>query len=212
MCRAMLAATVFALALVACSDGLSDEEELAHRLDKFRSSTFTVTYEVATQDMPRLVWYQEGKRSRVDWTGPGGASVIIIREDRSYQCAERPTGNIPKGGCIVHPPNSVPLLPSPVTAFWNETRRPEDFAVTAVSERQVAGQRVKCFLLKPGPSTGSRGEPELCLSKDGQFLAGRATFELNAVEFSGEVPEGVFEPPYAVTGESELCQTDVIKC
>ena len=219
MARIALVLIAAVLVFSACSGGPSDEEAFVEWAATFREATFTVDYEMtierpgAPPETGRLVWYQEGERARVD---TGDDVVTIVREDRSYWCQIQPPER--ELGCIVHQANNVTLLFGPPTDFWNETHRPEDFVIAAADGRNIAGEQAKCFSLQSTRSS-SQGDTEICISDDGLLVFGQIVsrgaappFTYTATEVSLDVPEGIFEPPYVVTGESELCETGFYRC
>jgi hypothetical protein len=96
-------------------------------------------------------------------------------------------------------------------------RDPGDHRAEREADRTIAGEKATCFSLQTPRPSGH--DPVLCFSREGALLLteteqeGRVpALRWEATDVSAEVPEGIFEPPYEVVGESELCQSGVFEC
>jgi len=215
----LIAIAMLAGALVgACGDGLSDQEEFARLAEAHLGATFAVTYETTRVDpytnertTGEQTWYQDGERGRVEGESRFGPYVTISREDRSYDCGPQDAdGTL---GCIVHPANAVAVLhaSSPLLVAGRPLRQFEEYEVEGAGHRTIANEDATCFSLHG--KRPSDLDPVLCLSSDGALLLAEIEGERQvpavrweATEVSSDIPVGIFEPPYAITGESPLCE------
>lgn len=84
-------------------------------------------------------------------------------------------------------------------------RQSDQFEATEVEGREIAGIDGRCFRITPTAAAELlTGEAEFCFSEEGVLLLASATtedgtFELRAVEVSGDVSDGDFEPPYPIS-------------
>lgn len=215
--------------LAACGEGgLSDQEEFAKLAERHREATFTVMYEV-TWGSPttgevtttRQTWYQDGQTSRTEAGGMFGTSTIVASDDGSYRCSSfsnpRTTEPGPPACIVVLYTSALGLVQNDSPLLFNRTaiHRPEEVVATRVAGRKVAGEITTCFSIDHMRSRVS--VTEVCFDDEGRILFAELERQDDlpgvrhtAIAVSDEVPEGIFEPPYEVVGESELC--DVLEC
>jgi hypothetical protein len=73
--------------------------------------------------------------------------------------------------------------------------------IVGTESREMVGEAAKCFTMR---SSASAGESEVCLSNEGVPLLSKAALDqgemvLEATDFSHDVSDGDFEPPYPVS-------------
>ena len=215
MWRLMLVVGVVGLGLAACGEGLNVEEDYMKRIEAHQEATFAVTYDWELDRPTRglltgtINWYQDGRNERVDYVDDSWDNdfVVISTKDRSYECSETPNRISQQPGCFVDiGAASSTIHYSPLSSHWHAIHAPERYEVTRIDGREIAGQEVHCF---DGVAKARNPDVTLCLTEDGLLLyadvdqVGRTW---TATDVAREVPEGIFEPPMGVTGQSDICE------
>jgi hypothetical protein len=182
--------------------------DLAHR---FGESTFKVTYSLsgsggtaATEGS--MIWYKMGDNLRMDIAGQvagqEASTIFIMRSDKSYLCSEA-AGQGEGGSCFEMPSTAGQGVSDIVTELENTLNNP-GLQVVSTSSRKIAGEDAKCYTVR---SSDIEGEAELCMSGDGVPLFSKSTAQgqemsLEATDFSHDVSESDFEPPYPVSEDT----------
>jgi hypothetical protein len=176
---------------------------------KFGKSTFKVTYQLsgggAAATQGSMTWYKKGDNLREDFEADGGGQqgnvILIIRPDTSYYCTEMPeTG---EGDTCFSVPTEAGGGVGDMVAELEKTLTDPNLEVVSTSSRKIAGEDAKCYTVR---SPDIEGEAERCMSGDGVPLFWRETTQgvettMEATDFSRDVSDSDFEPPYPVSEE-----------
>jgi hypothetical protein len=185
-----------------------DTGQFAELASQFKNATFKVTYKIsgsATREGVdgTMVWYKKGDNLRIDISGTLQGermnAVIITRPDQSYLCTETP--GVGEGGTCYSTPGESGQGAGQVISSLEEALADPNVEILGTESREIAGQTAKCFTMR---SAGSAGESEVCLSNDGAPLLSKAALAqgemvLEATDFSRDVSDSDFEPPYPVS-------------
>jgi hypothetical protein len=184
-------------------DPLADLEELT---GEYESVDGTISYAVTT-DGEESTWviYQEGDNSRIDFGEGEDAFISITTPEASYTCFG--TGD---GASCIEGEGGVGTNPFAglFTSFASAEAIEAYAALFAdidveTSNEEIAGVDGSCFSAS-GDFEGDAGTVKWCFSDDGVLLLALYDFESGSTEmrvtdYSGDVADGVFEPPYEVT-------------
>jgi hypothetical protein len=185
-----------------------DTGQFADLASKFKNATFKVTYEVggsATREGVEgtMVWYKKGDNLRIDISGTFEGekmnAVLITRPDQSYFCTDAP--EMGEGGSCFATPGETGGGASEIIGGLEEALSDPEVEVVGTESREIAGEAAQCFTTR---SSGSQGESEVCLSNDGVPLLSKSVLAqgdmvLEAADFSRDVSDSDFEPPYPVS-------------
>jgi hypothetical protein len=183
--------------------------ELAGLAEKFGKATFKVTYQLsgggAGVTEGSLTWYKKGDNLRMDMTGEAGgqqtSAIFIVRPDTSYYCSNGP--EVSGGGSCFATPSDEGAGVGDTAAELEKTLTDPNLNIVSTSSRNIAGEDAKCYTVQ---SPDIEGEAELCMSSDGVPLFSKSTVEgaemtMEATDFSHDVSDDDFEPPYPVSEE-----------
>ena len=220
----LLVVVVVAIATlgIACSDGLSDEEDFVLRMEHLKEATFTVTYDYTVDEEARkpITWYQMGDFGRTDTVldlsdrgrGDEDPQFISLQGPMSpYRCSEiAMSSTYNMAGCVLEPTNGGVFLNSPPDWLQIAIARPNMLDVDRLEDRTFAGMEARCFAVEA--DSGDGADMELCLTSDGVPVhveiripdtVGKPMF--TATNVSDDVPADIFEPPMEVVGAGPLC-------
>jgi hypothetical protein len=175
--------------------------------DKFGKATFKVTYQLsgggATPSQGTMTWYKKGDNMRMDIAGEVQGQqenvILIIRPDTSYYCTSAP--EVGEGGTCFSAPSEAGQGVTQTAAELEKTLTDPNLQVVSTSTRSIAGQGATCYTVK---SPDIEGEFELCMSGDAVPLFSREMVQgtemtMEATDFSHDVSDNDFEPPYPVS-------------
>jgi hypothetical protein len=175
--------------------------------DKFGKATFKVTYQLsgggATPSQGTMTWYKKGDNMRMDIAGEVQGQqenvILIIRPDTSYYCTSAP--EVGEGGTCFSAPSEAGQGVTQTAAELEKTLTDPSVDVLSTSSRNIAGEDAKCYTVS---SPNIEGQAEMCLSGDGVPLstketAGGVETTMEATDFSHDVSDSDFEPPYPVS-------------
>ena len=185
-------------------DDGGDSVDLAR---KFGGATFKATYELSGSGLGELAegtmtWYKKGDSSRIDIEievgGEQMSTSIITRPDQSYFCTRIPAV-ADEGSCMEAPGEPAEGVGEVIGDLEGLLNDPE-VDVESTGGRKIAGEDADCFTVD---TFGLDGETEVCVSEDGVPLSMRTTMEgaeiqMEATDFSDDVSDDDFEPPYPV--------------
>ncbi len=221
MWRLLLVVVAIGVLVIACLDELSVEEDFVQIMEKTREGTFTVTFDFDAPEGSRepITWYRLGEFQRTDVEyipGPAGTvgepnQLMWVSGPRgTYVCSEIPISTTRDLAGCVREPTSAGFPDGPPAFLTTSIRRPDLLDVQRVESRTIAGAAARCFGIDA--TDGEGGELDVCLTSDGVPLyielfvaAVEGSFTYTATSFSGEVPEGIFEPPMEIVGENPIC-------
>lgn len=167
-----------------------------------------VTYTIASEGAPESTWkvYSDGESSRVDFGEEGSAFISITTPKASYYCTDIGGGS---GACFEGEGSEDTNPFAGLFTQYGTSEAVIDYldvygdAEIDQSTQEIAGVEANCYATS-GDLTGEAGTAEWCYSNNGLLLlssydiAGGA-FEMEATEFSEDVPDDAFEPPYEIT-------------
>jgi hypothetical protein len=180
--------------------------EFSDLADKFAQSTFKATYTLGGEGgvtEGSMTWYKKGDRLRMDFEGEAEgqqmSAIFIMLPDKSYLCTEIP--DIAEGGSCYATTGTEGEGVSEMAAELQGTLADPDVEIVSTSSRKIAGEDAKCYTVR---LPEAEGESEICLSDDGAPLSTKETVEgagssMEAIEFSRDVSDSDFEPPYPVS-------------
>jgi hypothetical protein len=194
-----------------------DGGEAADLAGRFGEATFKVTYELTVDgdggmDDGTMTWYKKGDNLRIDIDseieGEQVTAIIIDRPDQSYFCTKIP--GLAEGGTCLEAPGASGEGIGEIVGEVEGVLGDPDVDMVSIGSREIAGEDADCFRVTP---PGSEGESEYCVSEDGVPLSINTTAagvetSMEAVEFSSDVSDDDFEPPYPV-GEDFLPGLDI---
>jgi outer membrane lipoprotein-sorting protein len=192
-----------------------ENSEFSDLADKFAQSTFKATYTLTGEGGAAegsMIWYKKGDRLRMDFEGETEGvqmtATFIMLPDKSYLCTEIP--EIAEGGGCFLASSSEGEGVSAMAAELESTLADPDVDIVSTSSREIAGQDVKCYTVR---SPEIEGESEICLSEDGAPLLTKETVEgaetsMEATDFSRDVSDSDFEPPYPISEDISATPTD----
>jgi hypothetical protein len=185
-----------------------DTAEFEALASQFKNATYKVTYKISTTPATAgmegtMTWYKKGDSLRMDFSSEADGqqmnAIVIERPDQSYLCTNAPdTGEA--ATCF-----STPVEPGrgveQIISGLEETLADPTVEIAHTETREIVGEAVECFTMR---SSESAGESEVCFSRDGVPLLSRETVDqgemvLEATDFSLDVSDGDFEPPYPVS-------------
>jgi hypothetical protein len=175
--------------------------------EKFGKATFKVTYQLsgggAAATGGSMTWYKKGDNLRMDIggevEGEQTSAILIVRPDTSYYCSEMP--EMGEGGTCFSAPTETGQGAGEMVAELEATLTDPNVDIVSTSSRKIAGEDANCYTLR---SPDIEGESEVCLSNEGVPLFTKETVEgaettLEATDFSRDVSDSDFEPPYPVS-------------
>jgi hypothetical protein len=193
-------------------DGGSDDpfEDLDELAGEFEASTGRVTYESTDEDgvTSTITIYSdgEGHRTRYDSIDDSGTFSLITTPDATFTCSESEG----TGSCLQSEGSDLGGLglfgifsnPQALVAYINA------FDTSGVdvdtSTEEIAGTDANCFEWS-GEVDGDEGSGKVCFSDSGLLLLGEfdsttdgTSSSMRATDFSDEVSDSDFEPPYEV--------------
>jgi hypothetical protein len=177
---------------------------------KFGKATFKVTYELTSGGEAgvtegSMTWYKKGDNLRIDiageFEGQQTSAIFIMRPDKSYMCSEAAAAG--EGGSCFEMPSTAGQGVGDIVAELEKTLTDPSVNVVSTSSRKIAGEDTKCYTVN---SPDIEGEAELCMSSEGVPLSSKSTVQgeemsLEATDFSRDVSDSDFEPPYPVSEE-----------
>jgi hypothetical protein len=182
--------------------------ELASR---FKNATFKATYQISTTVETQgiegtMIWYKKGDNLRMDFDseveGQEMSAIIIVGPDESYICSDNPeTG---EGGSCFSTPAEPGQGVDQIVGGLEQTLADPNVEITGTESREIAGEATECFTMR---SSESGDESEVCMSNDGVPLWSKTTADqgevvLEATDFSPDVSDGDFEPPYPISEDA----------
>jgi hypothetical protein len=186
------------------SDGRSALEKLAASGEQ---AAGVVTYTIVTEGQPDSTWkvYSDGDKSRFEVVSSDGTFISITTPDASYTCTE--SGG--EGMCFA---GEGGIGSNPFAGLFDSYGSLESVANsldlygdsnTDSSSESIAGVDAQCYSIS-GNLTGDAGTIKWCFSENGMLLLSSydldtGDFEMRATEFSEDVSDGDFEPPYDLT-------------
>jgi hypothetical protein len=185
-------------------EGPEDGGEFADLAQKFGGATFKVTYEMSGLGEiggGTMTWYKKGDSTRMDIEseieGQKVSAVIITRPDQSYFCTEIP--GLGEGSCLETSDDDAEGV-GDVVADLEDVLSDPDADVVSTGSRNIAGEDADCFTVR---MLELETETEVCTTEDGVPLSMRSTMEgeelsLEAIDFSRDVSDDDFEPPYPI--------------
>jgi hypothetical protein len=181
--------------------------EFSGLADKFGKATFKVTYQLsgggAAATQGSMIWYKKGDNLRMDIAGEvagqQGNVILIILPDTTYYCTSAP--EMGESGTCFSAPSEAGQGVSQTAADLEKTLTDPNLEVVSTSSRSIAGEDAKCYTVR---SPDIEGEAELCMSGDGVPLFSKETVQgaettMEATDFSHNVSDSDFEPPYPVS-------------
>jgi hypothetical protein len=177
---------------------------------KFGKATFKVTYELtsgagAGVTEGSMTWYKKGDNLRMDMSGEfegqQTSAIFIIRPDKSYFCTSVP--EMGEAGSCFTTSGAEGEGVGEIATELEKTLTDPNVDVVSTSSRNIAGEDAKCYTVR---SPDIEGEAEVCLNNEGVPLFTKETvggeeMSLEATDFSRDVSDGDFEPPYPVSEE-----------
>ena len=187
-----------------------DVGEFGDLAGKFAEATFKATYKISSvggeeEGEGSLTWYKKGDNLRMDFEseveGEQMNAVFIIRPDKSFLCTEIP--EMSEGPTCFETPSESGGGLTEIVSGLDELLTNPDVEIVSTESREVAGQEVDCFVVR---SPDAEEDSEVCMTRDGVPLATRSTAgseetTMEATDFSPNVSDSDFEPPYPVGGE-----------
>jgi hypothetical protein len=183
--------------------------EFGDLIGKFNQATFKVTYQLsgdgANATQGSMTWYKKGDNLRMDMTDEAGgqqtSAIFIEGPDKSYFCSNGP--EVGGGSSCFAVPAGQGTGVSDIAAGLENTLTDPNVDIVSTSSRKIAGEDAKCYTIR---SPDVEGESEICLSNEGVPLFTKETVEgvettMEATDFSRDVSDSDFEPPYPVTEE-----------
>jgi hypothetical protein len=177
---------------------------------RFGKATFKVTYDLSSGSGEQgftgtMTLYKKGDNLREDFEGESGgektSATFITTPDKSYVCTEVP--EMGEGGTCFSAPSEPGQGPTEIVADLEKALTDPNVDIVSTSSRKIAGEDAKCYTVR---SSELEGESELCMSDEGVPLFSKSTVEgaemsLEATDFSRDVSDDDFEPPYPVSEE-----------
>ena len=175
---------------------------------KFGRATFKVTYQVSGgtgMTEGSMTWYKKGDNLRIDFEGEAEGqqmnTVFIMLPDKSYLCTEVPERG--GGGSCFATTGATGQGAGEIAAELENTLTDPNVDIVSTSSRKIAGEDAKCYTVR---SSEIEGESEICLSEEAVPLFTKETVEgaetsMEATDFSRDVSDSDFEPPYPVSEE-----------
>jgi hypothetical protein len=177
--------------------------------EKFANSTFKVTYQLsgagAGVTNGSMTWYKKGDSLRMDMSGEmegqQTSATFIMGSDKSYFCTSgAETG---EAGFCFETTSAEGAGVGDMASELEKTLTDPNVNVVSTSSRNIAGEDAKCYTVQ---SPDIEGEAELCMSSDGVPLYSKSTEQggevtMEATDFSHDVSDSDFEPPYPVSQE-----------
>lgn len=172
---------------------------------KFGGVAFKATYEISGLDEMgggTMTWYKKGDNMRIDIEseveGEEMSAIIITRPDQSYFCTQIP--ELGEGTCLETPGEAGEGVGEFVGDLEDILADPEA-EVVSTSGRKIAGEDADCFTVR---MLALDEETEVCLTDDGVPLsikttAGGVEMSFEATDFSHDVSDDDFEPPYPIS-------------
>ena len=207
MWRLVVVVTAIVVLGSACSEGLSAEEDLVQRLERFGETAYTVTYEIEVvtegeSALRRSVLYSEGSSVRADMETERGTLILIGTEDERSMCQDY----LDDGpACFSYPAAGTWSASFALPTFQWAIQSPEDFDIGEAEDVTVAGRPAKCFDYDYDPNPAAVKELKICVSEDGLVLSGQAGdpdiddsywVRALAINIEPSVPDAIFERPY----------------
>jgi len=181
--------------------------EFSGLADKFGKATFKVTYQLsgggATPTQGSMTWYKKGGNLRMDIAGEvagqAGNAILIILPDTTYYCTSAP--EMAEGGTCFSAPSGATGGVGDMVSEFEKTLTDPSINVLSTSSRNIAGEDAKCYTVS---APDIEGQAEMCLSGEGVPLYTKETAAgvettMEATDFSHDVSDGDFEPPYPVS-------------
>lgn len=185
-------------------DGRSALEELAASGE---DATGVVTYTIVTEGQPDSSWkvYSAGDKSRFDVISDDGNIISITTPEASYSCTESGGEGVcfeGEGDTGSNPFAGLFTAYGSIDAVDNYLGLYGDSNVDTSTE-EIAGVDAECYAIS-GDLTGDEGTIKWCFSENGLLLLSSydldsGDFEMKATDFSQDVSDSDFEPPYDVT-------------
>ncbi len=183
--------------------------EFADLAEKFGKSTFKVTYQLsggeAAGTQGSMTLYKKGDNLRTDIVeeveGQQMSAIVIVRPDTLYYCTNASEAG--GGGSCFAMPSGEGAGVTDMAAELEKTLTDPNIDVVSTSSRKIAGEDAKCYTVQ---SPDIEGEAEMCLSNEGVPLFSKETVggvetTMEATDFSHDVSDNDFEPPYPVSEE-----------
>jgi hypothetical protein len=181
--------------------------EFSDLIGKFSEATFKVTYQVTggTAGNGSMIWYKKGDSLRMDMgaevEGEQRSAIIIVSSGTSYFCTDMP--ELGENATCFSQPAQAGEGVGEMVAELEKTLTDPTVDIVSTGSRTIAGEDAKCY---KASSPDIEGESEVCLSSEGVPLFTRETVEgeettMEATDFSRDVSDSDFVPPYPVTEE-----------
>jgi len=185
-------------------DAISELEDLAGAGDDAEG---VITYTFTSEGSEPGTWtvYTQGDNSRIDFGDDEGAFISITTPEASYTCTESAGEGFcyeGEGGIGSNPFEGLFTAYGSSDSVFQYLELFTDADVDSSSE-ELAGVDANCYTAS-GDFTGDAGTIKWCFADNGLLLLSSyeldsGTFEMRATEFSEDVPDDAFEPPYDVT-------------
>jgi len=180
--------------------------EFGDLANKFAQATFKATYTLTEEGgltEGSMTWYKKGDSLRMDFAGETEgqqmSAIFIMLPDKSYLCTATP--EIAEGGSCYATTGTEGQGVSEMAAELESTLTDPSVEIVSTSSRKIAGQDAKCYTVR---SPDIEGDSEICLSEEGAPLSTKETVEgaetsMEATDFSRDVSDSDFEPPYPIS-------------
>jgi hypothetical protein len=185
-------------------DAISELEDLAGAGE---NASGVITYTISSEGTDSSTWtvYTEGDNSRIDFGDDSGAFISITTPEATYTCTEGGGDGVcyaGEGGIGSNPFEGLFTAYGSSDSVFQYLELFTDADVESSSE-ELAGVDANCYTAS-GDFTGDAGTIKWCFAENGLLLLSSydldsGAFEMRATEFSEDVPDDAFEPPYDVT-------------
>jgi len=167
-----------------------------------------VTYSITSEGSKDSTWtvYSDGENSRIDFGEGESAFISITTSDASYYCTALGDGS---GSCFEGEGSEGVNPFAGLFTQYGTSEAVIDYldvygdAEIDQSTEEIAGVDANCYATS-GDLTGDAGTVEWCYAESGLLLLSSydldsGGFEMRATEFSEDIPDDAFEPPYEIT-------------
>jgi hypothetical protein len=193
-------------------DSLSELEKLAGSGEDVPG---VVTYQIKSEGQADSTWkvYSSGDgKSRIDFESEDGVFVTITTPEASYTCTESAGTGMCFEGEGGEGSNPFAGLFGQYGSADSVTNFLDAYGGTDAdtSTEEIAGVDAACYSVS-GDLTSDEGTAKWCYSDNGLLLLSSydyssGDFEMKAIEYSEDVSDGDFEPPYDITDIPDLGQ------
>jgi hypothetical protein len=176
---------------------------------KFEGATFKVVYEIKSsgggEDLSgTMTLYKKGNNLREDIEAESGGEkmsfAFITTPDTSYMCSG---ATQTEAATCFSAPTEAGQGPEQMVADMESVLTDPSVQIVSTSSRNIAGENANCYTLQ---SPEIEGEAEICLSDEAVPLSTTSAAQgiettLLATDFSRDVSDSDFVPPYPVSGD-----------